>query len=149
MNFQEETLPPTHPPAMWLRSIFDYVVNVHCHKPAQLTATSPHHNTCTPYMAGLDPEKQQLLSSKFCLPCTTPCLRGPPCKPGCGDTRQGSSLTAGAVEGCMVFVHLHVCISSAARGYTHLKDQALPPALGKGRHHPGISPGQQEGASPM
>lgn len=28
MNFQEETLPPTHPPAMWLRSIFDYVVNM-------------------------------------------------------------------------------------------------------------------------
>lgn len=31
----------------------------------------------------------------------------------------------------------------------HVKDQAFPPALGKGRHHPGISSGQQEGASPM
>lgn len=55
----------------------------------------------------------------------------------------------GVVRDEWSFVHSQVCISSAARADTHVKEQAFPPALNKGRHHPGISPGQQEGASSM
>lgn len=78
MNFQEETLPHTHPPAKWLRSIFDYEINMHI----ATNLPSSLQPLLTTTLAHLYPEKQQLLLTKFCLPCTTPCLRGSPCKPG-------------------------------------------------------------------
>lgn len=109
-------------------------------------------------MAGrLYPEKQQLLFTEFCSPCTTPaCIQkealpesqaGQPA--GIGATTPGSSLTARVGKGQMM-PSVYTRASPLRRGVTHtwrtrLVHQRL---VSKGRHCPRISPGQQEGASP-
>lgn len=127
---------------------------MHCHKPPQLTATCPHHNTCTPPWQDSILRSSRFFSPSYARPVPPPASEallvsqaGHPARSGA--TRQGSLLTAGLVRDKRPFVHLYMYELLCCKGLIHAQDQAFPPALSKGRHHPGISPGQQEGASPL
>lgn len=123
--------PPTPPPATWFRSIFDPAANT-------LPSAYPAHRNISfssqhlhSYLAGrLYPEKQQLVFPAFCSPCITPaCSPGEPGWPCSRDL--GHHASCWGWEGADDDLRSHVCSSSAARGYTHVKDQACPPALGE------------------